>query len=58
MALPSGNARLHSIEGQRRHVLAHPLARGIAHEEVARHFAALPLGRFPSVAYSRRGRAP
>jgi methylaspartate mutase epsilon subunit len=58
MAFPSSSARLRSIEGQRRHVLAHPLARGVAHDEVARHLAAVPLRRFPSVVYSQRGRAP
>jgi methylaspartate mutase epsilon subunit len=58
MALPSSNARLLSIEGQRRHVLGHPLARGVSHAEVARHLAAVPLRRFPSVVYSQRGRAP
>jgi methylaspartate mutase epsilon subunit len=58
MARPSSNARLPSIERQRRQVLAHPLAHGITHDDVARHLAGVPRRRFPSVAYSERGRAP
>ena len=58
MARPSGTGRLPSIERQRHQVLAHPLARGVAHDEVARHLASVPRRRFPSVAYAERGRSP
>ena len=36
MAIPSSKARLQHIDSQRRQVLAHPLARGLAPDEVAR----------------------
>jgi methylaspartate mutase epsilon subunit len=58
MARPSGNARLHNIDAQRRQVLAHPLAHGVTHDEVASHLASVPLRRFPSVVYAGRGKLP
>lgn len=58
MARPSDKARLHNIDLQRGHVLAHPLARGIDPGEVSRFLAGVPQRRFPSVAYAERGTVP
>lgn len=58
MARPSDKARLHSIDRQRSQVLAHPLARGLAHEEVSRFLAGVPRRRFPSVVYAERSTVP
>lgn len=58
MAIPSADARLQHIDSQRRQVLAHPLARGLAPGEVAGFLATLPRRRFPSVVYAERGGVP
>ena len=58
MARPSIQARLHNIDRQRGQVLAHPLARGLKHEEVAHFLAGAPRRRFPSVVYAERGAVP
>lgn len=58
MARPSDKARLHNIDLQRGHVLAHPLARGLDPAEVSRFLASVPRRRFPSVAYAERGAVP
>ncbi|MDP1535139.1 MAG: hypothetical protein Q8L92_16310, partial [Rubrivivax sp.] len=58
MARPSDKARLTDIERQRRQVLSHPLARGLAPAEVAGFLQQLPRRRFPSVVYAERGPVP
>ena len=58
MARPSAEARLARIDKTRRQVLAHPLARGIAPDEVRDFLAQVPRNRFPRVAYANRGAAP
>lgn len=58
MARPSDKARLTDIERQRRQVLSHPLARGLAPAEVAAFLQQLPRRRFPSVVYAERGPVP
>jgi methylaspartate mutase epsilon subunit len=56
MARPRADARLRSIDLQRRQVLAHPLARDLDPQEVADHLARVPECRFPSIRYARRER--
>jgi methylaspartate mutase epsilon subunit len=56
MARPSPEARLRAVERQREQVLAHPLAQGLSPDEVARHLAALPARRFPSIRYAEKER--
>lgn len=58
MAVPRAQAKLSRIEAQRERVLAHPLAAGIVPAEVQAHLAQIPRGRFPAVAYAKRGVAP
>lgn len=58
MARPKPEARLARIDRSRQQVLAHPLARGIAVDEVRDFLARVPHNRFPSVAYAQRGAAP
>ncbi|MCY7308270.1 MAG: methylaspartate mutase subunit E [Rhodoferax sp.] len=58
MARPNVSARLHDLERQRAQVLSHPLARGIAPDEVHRFLATLPDQRFPSLCYAARGATP
>lgn len=58
MARPSARARLPDIDQYRARVLAHPLARGIAPDEVRAFLALVPRQRFPSVAYAERGAQP
>ena len=56
MARPSPEARLRAIDRQREQVLAHPAAQGLSRDEVARHLAALPARRFPSIRYAEKER--
>ena len=58
MARPRPEAALVGIETTRRQVLSHPLARGIAPDEVRDFIAKLPRNRFPQEAYARRGTTP
>jgi len=58
MSLPSERSRLTDIEKYRGQVLSHPLARGIAPNEVREHLASVPRQRFPMVAYANRGPDP
>ena len=58
MAQPSEKARLHDIDRYRQQILAHPLARGLAPDEVREFLAQLPRRRFPGIAYADRGKLP
>jgi len=58
MARPRADAALADPDRYRGQVLAQPAAQGIATAEVKEHLAGLPRGRFPSVAYARRGARP
>lgn len=56
MARPTPEARLRTVDRQRRQVLAHPLAQGVDPEEVSQHLSGLPARRFPSIRYAERER--
>jgi methylaspartate mutase epsilon subunit len=58
MAIPRREAARDGMERTRQQVLSHPLAKGISPAEVRDFLAQVPHNRFPSVAYSKRGRTP
>jgi methylaspartate mutase epsilon subunit len=58
VATPTADARLAGVERTRRQVLTHPLARGISADEIHDYLSRVPHGRYPGVAYARRGSAP
>ena len=58
MARPSVNSRLKDIERYRAQVISHPLAQGIQPDEVRAFLAAVPIRRFPRIAYAERGSNP
>lgn len=58
MARPRTNGQLRNIDQQRKQVLAHPLARGIDPDDIARYLRQVPPRRFPSVVYDTRGDIP
>ena len=58
MARPSPNAVLNGIDEHRKKVLSHPLARGLAPQDIHDHLSKVPKERFPRVAYAKRGKLP